>query len=141
LFLFSSSPKRPDVMHAEKICMIMHVLKYHRSCRRHVTWRYVEKRNGEVIASDSRCEIRRQRNRKPDRFQDYVDVRSFSSSSFLAISTGFFLIAGIAESLIRTDNKKDDELSPDGGASYIWRGPHSRSLQDPLAEHFQLTNA
>lgn len=131
MFLFSLSPKSPDVMHTEKIYVIMRVLKYHKSCRRYVTRRYVEKRNSEVIASDSRlrCEIRRQGNRKPDGFQDYVG--SFSSSSFLAISTGFFLIAGIAESLIRTDNKKDDELSPEVGTFYVWRDPHSRSLQDP----------
>lgn len=122
-------------MYAKKIRMITRVLKYHRSCRRHVTREHVEERNDEVIASDSRLrrEIRRQGNRKLGGFQDYVDAESFSSFSFSAASfasTRFFLIAGIAESLIRTDNKKDDEPSPeDDGASYVRRGPHSRSLR------------
>lgn len=48
-------------MHAKKIRRITRVLKYRRSCRRHVTRGHVEERNGEVIASDSRlrCQIRK----------------------------------------------------------------------------------
>lgn len=105
-------------MHTKKIRMIMRVLKYRRSYRRHVTRRYVEK--GEVIANDSRLrrEIRRWEYRKLNGFQDYVDVGPFSSFSFSTASAEFFLIAETAESLIRTDNKKDDELSSEDDGTY-----------------------
>lgn len=129
-------------MHAKKIGMITWVLKYHRS-----RW-HVEEGNGEVIARDSGNTTwnSKEEIRELGGFQDYVDAIIFLLFLFFIrrsrCSTGFFLIAESAESLIQTDNKKDDEPSWEGR----WGLPTchaARSIhtQDPLAEHFWVTSA